>query len=154
MSNATRINKTEAVEALRRAAWEEPVEATYAPAMVAGMPLYLHTCGMTEQHATPPDHGGCDACESGSDDPGDWRPLYVDTTPKPRRVIHSMRGGLGADWDLDGAIAAVESAREVAWVDHLLGHNLAVREADGRIVHFEVKRPAPVAEPADNPEGH
>jgi hypothetical protein len=41
--------------------------------------LYIHTCGnlewITDSERTEIG-GGCDACESGSDDPNDWSPLY------------------------------------------------------------------------------
>ncbi|WP_306358727.1 MULTISPECIES: hypothetical protein [unclassified Nocardia] len=30
-----------------------------------------------------------------------------------RSLVHSMRGSFGADWDLDGVIAAIESADTV-----------------------------------------
>jgi hypothetical protein len=56
-----------------------------------------------------------------------------------RTVIHSYLGGFGADWDLDGAIAAVESARKVAWAPHWMGHDLAVQTAEGKVVRFEAK---------------
>jgi hypothetical protein len=40
--------------------------------------LWLHRCGHVEgwDVAWKPADGGCDACESGSDNPADWQPLY------------------------------------------------------------------------------
>jgi hypothetical protein len=44
-------------------------------------PYYQHECGHMETF-TPEQlaevKGGCDACESGSDDPTDWKPVYVE----------------------------------------------------------------------------
>jgi hypothetical protein len=40
---------------------------------------WVHACGHVELWPLPwaPDTGGCDACESGSVNPGDWRRLYA-----------------------------------------------------------------------------
>lgn len=59
-----------------------------------------------------------------------------------RTIVHCFSRGMGADWDLHSAIAEVENAREIRWVDHLLGHNLLVVSKDGRNRCFDVKRPA------------
>lgn len=44
--------------------------------------IWMHTCGHVEGFDVdcPPDTGGCDACESGSDDLADWQPLYRKAT--------------------------------------------------------------------------
>lgn len=45
-----------------------------------GTPLWRHTCGHVEAWTTEDlteIKGGCDACESGSDDPTEWRALYL-----------------------------------------------------------------------------
>lgn len=97
MREPVRTNKTDAVEALRKAAWQGEVE----------------TCG----HTGCTDHRG----------PG-----------IPR--IHTMAGGLGADWDLDSAIDFVENADEVWWSPNLFRHDLAVKR-DGRMVRFEARAP-------------
>lgn len=61
-----------------------------------------------------------------------------------RRMVHNFAhaGGmaLGADQDLDEAIARVMEADEVAWVSHSMGHDLAVRVGD-RVYYYDVKRP-------------
>ena len=45
---------------------------------------WMHECGNVDWlpigHA--PADGGCDQCESGSDNASDWRPLYTDNAPK------------------------------------------------------------------------
>lgn len=53
-----------------------------------GYPLWRHTCGHVE--AFLPEElseilGGCDACESGSNNPKDWQKLYVyEEVKKPK----------------------------------------------------------------------
>lgn len=61
-----------------------------------------------------------------------------------RTIIHTFAGPFGADWDLDEAIALVERSVEIAWVDHLICHDLAVREDDKHVIYFDCKRPAAV----------
>lgn len=59
--------------------------------------------------------------------------------------IHSTLSGLGADWDVEAAVAFIESAQRCGWLaGSLLGHDLAVVGADGRRVRFEAKRPVEV----------
>jgi hypothetical protein len=61
-----------------------------------------------------------------------------------REVIHSFAhvGGIavGVDLDLDAAVAYVDEAVTVAWVDHPLGHDLAVLAPDGRARYFQCFR--------------
>lgn len=64
-----------------------------------------------------------------------------DSSDFGRMIVHSFAGGFGADRDLDGVLAEVEKAREIRWVDHLLGHDLAVVTDEGRMLCFDVKRP-------------
>lgn len=54
---------------------------------ISGMTLYQHVCGHPEWWPTeaPPTDGGCDACESGSPNPADWRVLYAADWPEVRR---------------------------------------------------------------------
>jgi len=49
------------------------------PAMKGEWRLWMHECGHVEmwERGTAPADGGCDACESGSENPADWRALYV-----------------------------------------------------------------------------
>lgn len=45
-----------------------------------GEPLWRHACGQVESFPEAQKEeigGGCDACESGSDDPEDWQPVYI-----------------------------------------------------------------------------
>lgn len=64
------------------------------------------------------------------------------------QTVHTIVGGgsimLGADWTLDGAVDAIRTSIERGWVDHLVGHDLAVREAGGRVVYMDVHRPVGV----------
>lgn len=72
----------------------------------------------------------------------------MDMNPVPkdagRRIIHTFAGPFGADWDADTALEFIARSDERAWVDHMLGHCLAVR-ADGRVIYFDVKRPPPAS---------
>lgn len=61
-------------------------------------------------------------------------------TEDASRIIHTRAGGLGADWDLDTALAFVESADEIVWVRSIFHHDLAVRQGD-RWVCFDVPQP-------------
>ena len=63
-----------------------------------------------------------------------------------RTLIHSMAGGFGADWDLDSAITAAQHARDIACMDDLFGHELAVLTQDGRVRKFNAQRPTREAE--------
>lgn len=67
------IYRTEVEAILDRIAGAVPRRAVAAN----GVPLYQHECDYVEQFTEAPDHGGCDACESGSNNPGDWRALYT-----------------------------------------------------------------------------
>lgn len=66
-------------------------------------------------------------------------PGCEDHRAEGRTVIHSFLGAFGADWDLEDAIAAVESAQKVAWSPNWIGHDLAVQTAEGKVVRFEAK---------------
>ena len=61
--------------------------------------------------------------------------------PGGRRVIHSFLGAFGADWDAAGVIDLVTSSTEVVWGPGLAGHDLAVRNENGKWVRFEVPHP-------------
>lgn len=67
---------------------------------------------------------------------------------EPRTLVHSVTLGipgvmLGADWDLDDLIRALETATEIVWFDDFfMGHDLAIKTAGGRFLKFAVKRPA------------
>lgn len=64
------------------------------------------------------------------------------SVPGGRQLIHSRAGGFGADWDLDAALAAIDSAEAVQWQRSIFGHALAVTTRDGRVISFAVQRPA------------
>jgi hypothetical protein len=67
-----------------------------------------------------------------------------------RRVIHSVRCGLGADWDEDAVIELVQQAKAVWWGPSLLKHDLAVQEPDGEWIFFRVSHPdRPRQQPVD-----
>lgn len=61
-----------------------------------------------------------------------------------RVIIHCMMTFTGADWDLAEALKEIERADEIAWTDHLFGHDLAVR-VGGDVYHFDAKRPIAAA---------
>lgn len=61
-----------------------------------------------------------------------------------RTLIHSRLGGIGADWDLESAIALAEASTWRGWVSSLLGHNLGIgTERDGRARLYCFDVPAP-----------
>lgn len=74
-----------------------------------------------------------------SDDVTCGHPGCDDHRAEGRTVIHSILGGFGADWDLEDAINTVESARKVAWSSNWMGHDLAVQNAEGKVVRFEAQ---------------
>jgi hypothetical protein len=60
----------------------------------------------------------------------------AETDPDSGRVtVHSLLGGIGADWDLDDALALVKQARAVSWLPHPLapGHGLCVLAEDAQV---------------------
>lgn len=59
-----------------------------------------------------------------------------------RLIIHSQAGAFGADWDLDDVLAAIDKAESVQWGRSPVGHDLVVTEPGGRVVCFDVTRPA------------
>lgn len=93
---------------------EEAIAAARAAAFTCEPEPEAATCG----------HPGC------TDHPGEGR-----------KIIHSRRGGLGADWDLADVEQEIANAQRVAWIDGFLGHELAVVPAEGSPINFEVKRP-------------
>ncbi len=62
------------------------------------------------------------------------------------RMIHTFMGPFGADWDLADAEREIETATAIGWAQHLLGHDLAIRTAEGKLVYFDVRRPKAVAD--------
>ncbi len=63
----------------------------------------------------------------------------------PDRYIHSRRGGFAADNSLASIEAEIAAAQTIEWVDSLLGHNLAIVQADGRYCCVDVPRPKDAA---------
>ena len=61
-----------------------------------------------------------------------------------RAIVHCFSGSLGADWDLEAVVKAIELAESVCWTDTLaakiLGHPLEVVTTDGRTLLFQVRR--------------
>lgn len=81
-------------------------------------------------------------------------PPDSDTSDAGRVIIHSRLGGIGADWDLDDAIALAERSTWRGWMDSLLGHNLGIEHYDGdrlRLYAFDVPRPE-IVEPRTDGE--
>jgi len=127
--NTVEITAAEAIAALRAGAWTERPDTEYQHAREAsGNALYLDADGQVRD------------APSFIKAPEDWRPLYVDVTPQGRKRIHCQMSFTGADWDLEQAIELVEKATEIAWVDHLRSHDLAVM-TEGCAHYFDVRRP-------------
>lgn len=61
-----------------------------------------------------------------------------------RRVVHTRRGGFGADWDEDAVLAAIDNATDLQWGRGLFGPFLAVVEPGGGVVAVDVP---PMTEP-------
>lgn len=59
-----------------------------------------------------------------------------------RAIVHTFRGTFGAFWDLDSALAYVEQAINVLWVQHPMRHDLKVQVPGESAVYFDVSRPA------------
>lgn len=71
---------------------QQPVQARDGD----GMPLWMHLCGYVEAFRNvpldvAPFGGGCDACDSGYPQPGDWRPLLVGGDPAPETSADAFR---------------------------------------------------------------
>lgn len=88
MDTASANERAYIVSSLRR--WADELDAEPATDFrwlhVGDLPLWVHAChfaveAMTDEYRRTEALGGCDACESGSDDPTDWRPLYVPAGP-------------------------------------------------------------------------
>lgn len=57
-----------------------------------------------------------------------------------RRMIHTY-GSFGCDLPLDDVIERIEKAQRVGWVDHLLRHDLAILQENGRGLCLDIPRP-------------
>ena len=55
-----------------------------------------------------------------------------------RTLIHSWRGGFGADWDLDDALEVLAASKHQMLQRALFGWVVALDEPDGRMVRFDV----------------
>ncbi len=62
------------------------------------------------------------------------------------KVIHGLSNGFGRDWTLEGALALLDDARDIAWLPgpFTMGHHLAVLDAEGKTRRFAVEAPAEV----------
>jgi hypothetical protein len=58
--------------------------------------------------------------------------------PGGRQLIHSFRGGFGADRDLESALAAIDTATEVIQRQSMFGPQVAIRTPEGSFVAFDV----------------
>jgi len=54
------------------------------------------------------------------------------------RVVHSFLGSFGANWDVEDVVTMINEAKEVAWVNNVLDHNLRVTAANGKAYFFQV----------------
>lgn len=57
-----------------------------------------------------------------------------------RAIIHCRLGGMGADHDLESALAHVEESDQIQWVNSPFGHDLAVQVGD-HVYCYDVRRP-------------
>lgn len=59
-------------------------------------------------------------------------------------TVHTFAAGgavmLGADWDLEEALRFADVADELAWIEHPLQHDLAIR-SEGRVIFFDARNP-------------
>lgn len=58
-----------------------------------------------------------------------------------RRIVHVFMGPFGADWDVEGVHTLIDKADDIAWMDDLVGHDLAVL-ADGKVHRLDVRKPS------------
>jgi len=56
-----------------------------------------------------------------------------------RRVVHSRRGGFGADWDEQDALNAIDNATELTRRKGFFGPVLVVTEQNGSHVAFDLQ---------------
>ncbi len=55
-----------------------------------------------------------------------------------RRVVRTRRGGFGADWDEESALATIDKAVSLEWRRGLLGPLLVATEPDGSLTAFHL----------------
>lgn len=66
-----------------------------------------------------------------------------------RGKIHCLAGFIGADWERRQVVRELKMAKKIAWIDHLLNHNLAIEAGPESTWHgrsvlcFDVRPPAP-----------
>lgn len=135
MAEQTTLTRDEAAAALRAGAWTEtPGLDDAAPRFLAAVDAVWDLC---------------------HDEAGNWLPdnahvpvrdlsaalAQAGHLPKQRTVVHCRAGGIGADWDLDAALAVVASAQSAEWSRSLFGHDLLVTGADGDAYRFAVPMP-------------
>lgn len=125
LAEAVRITADEAVAALKGAAWTEHINEDKYEAAVEAVRA---TCRETGEGEVVPVDDVLAAIE---------RELGT-----PRTLIHCFLGGLGADWDLDGAIELVRSAEKVGWVPNIFRHELGALK-DGKLYCFQASAPEP-----------
>jgi len=120
LREAVRITPDEAVTALESAAWTEQIrEEKYVKAVEAALDL-CEGAGMVE----------ADSIVS----------VIRQELGTPRTIVHCFLGGLGADWDLEGAVKLVREAEKVGWVPNIFAHELGALK-DGKLYCFEVRAP-------------
>lgn len=60
--------------------------------------------------------------------------------PIEQAELHTMSGTFGSNCNLAGIEACIEEADDIAWVDHLVGHDLYVGR-NGRGMCIDISRP-------------
>lgn len=69
-------------------------------------------------------------------------------TEEGRHVIHTFKGGFGADWDTENAVKTVrEKATRICWANHLFGGRCLAIEVPGEsVTWFDTVHPLPKTE--------
>jgi hypothetical protein len=77
-----------------------------------GVPLWIHLCGEVDAFRNvpldePPHGGGCDRCDSGYPQPGDWRPLLAEPSLRPPGPAKPQQDGPVVLTLPEGAVALI-----------------------------------------------
>lgn len=67
----------------------------------------------------------------------DGEQLYRKVSPPSEAFIHCLIGSFGATWSLEAALARIDLADSIEWVDHFDGHDLKV-VSEGTTYCFDV----------------
>lgn len=134
----TRLTQEEAAAALTAAAWTE------TPGLDGAAPRLLDAVRAIRALCQSPDGTDLPAnapLTAGAVRAALTQALGDDPLPEERRGIHCYMAGLGSDWILEDALALLDEARDIAWLDNPLAHDLTVLDADGTIHRFAATKP-------------